>query len=554
MRTIFSNLTRNIFLLFILLPFWGFSQQHKVDSLKIVLSKTKQDTSRLFLQGEIGLAFLDIAPDSALNWWKAANTFAEENRSNHTGKTLERLLIMEGEVISNIGFIYTKRGMILPALEYNFKSLQLRESIGDKHGIAESLNNIAFIYSQQNDFNKALEYYERSATEYGAINDSGGIAFTQVNRGNIYVKSGKDSLALNMFMQALKVLSAQEKFQRGYSACLSSIGNIYLKATNYTAAFYYFNSALRLRIKYNDQFNIAGTYVQLGKLYEQQGMTDSAFHYAEMAYKQAVSTKNSQAIINGANLLSELYAAKGDHKQALDYFKIYIAARDTANNKESGKQMVRQQMSYEYAKEKEVSMIKLAQQRAYTIGGFSALGIVAVLLFFVYRQRNGIAREKKRSDELLLNILPAETAEELKTTGAAKTKSYASVTVMFTDFKNFTQTAELLSAEALVELINFCYGEFDRIVSKYNVEKIKTIGDSYMCAGGLPVANETHAADTVNAAIEILAFIREYNAERKRNALPFFDIRIGLHTGQVVAGIVGTKKFAYDIWGDAVNI
>lgn len=95
---------------------------------------------------------------------------------------------------------------------------------------------------------------------------------------------------------------------------------------------------------------------------------------------------------------------------------------------------------------------------------------------------------------------------------------------MFTDFKNFTQTAELLSAAELVELINFCYGEFDRIVSKYNVEKIKTIGDSYMCAGGLPVANETHAADTVAAAIEMLAYFREYNAARQHEELPFFDI------------------------------
>lgn len=554
MRNATSTRAKKLFLLILLLPLIGFSQQHKADSLKKVFSKTNHDTTKLFLQGEIALAFLDIAPDSALAWWKAAYAFAEEAKSNHSGKALERLLIMEGEIISNIGFIYTNRGMIAPALEYSFKSLQLRESINDKHGIAESLNNIAFIYSQQNDMNKALEYYERSAKGYAGINDLGGVAYTQVNRATIYTRRGEDSLAILMYRQALKILAVKKELQRGYSTCLGSLGTIYMNAGNYSEAMHYYRASLNIREQYNDQFNLANSYVSMGKLYEKQGMNDSAFYYAENAYQQALKNKNSQVLILSSLLLSDLYKIKGDHKQALDYYVLYVAARDTANNKEAAKQMVRQQMSYEYAKEKEVSELKLSQQRAYTIGGFGALAIVGLLLVFVYRQRNGIAREKKRSDELLLNILPTETAEELKATGTAKTKTYANVTVMFTDFKNFTQTAELLSAEELVELINFCYGEFDRIVSKYNVEKIKTIGDSYMCAGGLPVANETHAIDTSGAAFEMLSFIREYNAARKRDGLPFFDIRIGLHTGPVVAGIVGTKKFAYDIWGDAVNI
>src|SRR6185295_14960849 len=125
-----------------------------------------------------------------------------------------------------------------------------------------------------------------------------------------------------------------------------------------------------------------------------------------------------------------------------------------------------------------------------------------------------ISKEKKRSDELLLNILPAETAEELKATGSAKAKSFDSVTVLFTDFKNFTQASEKLGAEELVKEINYCFSAFVKLVTKYKIEKIKTIGDAYMCAGGLPIANVTHAEDVVRAGLEMQQFIEKNKKER----------------------------------------
>ena len=185
-----------------------------------------------------------------------------------------------------------------------------------------------------------------------------------------------------------------------------------------------------------------------------------------------------------------------------------------------------------------------------------ATGLAGALVFLVvvYRQRNKISKEKKRSDELLLNILPAETAEELKRTGTTTAKDFDQVTVMFTDFKNFTSISEKLNAQELVNEINYCYSIFDNIITKHGIEKIKTIGDSYMCAGGLPIANKTNAIDTVTAAIEIRDFMLNEKQERQNEGKPFFEIRIGCNTGSVVAGIVGIKKFAYDIWGDTVNI
>lgn len=165
-----------------------------------------------------------------------------------------------------------------------------------------------------------------------------------------------------------------------------------------------------------------------------------------------------------------------------------------------------------------------------------------------------LREEKKKSDDLLLNILPAEIADELKEKGSAVARDYDKVTVMFTDFKDFTKISEQLTPAALVKEIDFCFRAFDHIIQKYGIEKIKTIGDAYMCVGGLPIPNSNHAINTVKAAIEIRNFMKMHNQEKAAKGEHQFRIRIGIHTGSVVAGIVGIKKFAYDIWGDTVNI
>jgi len=185
---------------------------------------------------------------------------------------------------------------------------------------------------------------------------------------------------------------------------------------------------------------------------------------------------------------------------------------------------------------------------------FNFLGVGSVIFFMVFyfvQKKNFF---QKRTEELLLNILPKEIADELKDTGTNTARHFEAVTVLFTDFKNFTAISEQLSAQELVNEINFCYSAFDNIITKYGIEKIKTIGDSYMCAGGLPVANKTNAEDTVRAAIEIRDFMLKEKEKRAAKDQLFFEIRIGCNTGPVVAGIVGIKKFAYDIWGDTVNI
>lgn len=161
-----------------------------------------------------------------------------------------------------------------------------------------------------------------------------------------------------------------------------------------------------------------------------------------------------------------------------------------------------------------------------------------------------LTKEKQKSDELLLNILPHEIAEELKATGHSKAQQYDKVSVLFTDFVNFTKISEQLGVDDLLEELNINFTAFDGIMERYGMEKIKTIGDAYLAVSGLPVANSDHAQNAVKAAMDIIAFV-----EKRKRQVPYgLDIRIGINSGALIAGIIGVKKFAYDIWGDTVNI
>lgn len=190
-----------------------------------------------------------------------------------------------------------------------------------------------------------------------------------------------------------------------------------------------------------------------------------------------------------------------------------------------------------------------------SILGEQLAGIVhgSALFNQVQAARNVAEVERKKSEKLLLNILPADVAMELKEKGATDPILYESVSVMFTDFKGFTQIAEVLSPRELIQDLDACFVQFDKITERFNLEKLKTIGDSYMCAGGIPKRNQTHAIDCVLAALEIQAFMNLMKQIKEEQSLPYWELRLGIHTGPLVAGVIGEKKFAYDVWGDTVN-
>lgn len=169
-------------------------------------------------------------------------------------------------------------------------------------------------------------------------------------------------------------------------------------------------------------------------------------------------------------------------------------------------------------------------------------------------QKNRIEAESQQSEKLLLNILPAPIAHQLKTTGQATPSQYELASVLFTDFKGFTNIAAEMTPEDIIQELDQCFLAFDEIAERNNLERIKTIGDSYMAAGGVPEANTSNPLDAVQAAIEMQTFMQNRKTELQAQGKPFFECRIGVHSGKIVAGVVGKKKFAYDIWGDTVNL
>lgn len=165
-----------------------------------------------------------------------------------------------------------------------------------------------------------------------------------------------------------------------------------------------------------------------------------------------------------------------------------------------------------------------------------------------------IQEEKQKTDRLLLNILPEETAEELKTKGKATPRFYRSVSVLFADIQDFTKLAESLTPNELVHDLQSYFSRFDDVVSKFFVEKIKTMGDAFLCVGGIPMRNKSHPFDTILVGLELQRIIKELGVEREESGRRAWQLRVGIHTGPVVAGVVGKQKMTYDIWGDSVNI
>ena len=384
--------------------------------------------------------------------------------------------------------------------------------------------------------------------------DSIALASAILNSGDEFLNNKMYDSAFLYFRES-KAIFDKVNYLAGQAYSIGNIGMVYANIGQSNLAEKNINVAIGILEELEDYYPICVYLISMCDIYLQKGDEPTALNYAKRSLKLAEQYGLKEQISDANLKLSELYERAGSLNESLKYYKNYIAYRDSVNNINSVQKMADLRTDYEVSqKQVEVDLLheEKRNQRIILLSLSIIVGLGAILLGTLYWYYKTISREKKRSESLLLNILPAETAKELKHNGKVDAVKFDQVTVLFTDFVQFSKYAEHTEPEQLVKSIDFYFKGFDEITTKYGLEKIKTIGDSYMCACGLPTKNKTHARNAVLAGREMAEFVG--NALKAQDGLNHFEIRIGVHTGPVVAGIVGIKKWQYDIWGDTVNI
>ncbi|HSI71259.1 MAG TPA: adenylate/guanylate cyclase domain-containing protein [Gillisia sp.] len=454
------------------------------------------------------------------------------------------------------------KGSYATALNSFFTSLNYANLTNDRRGIGAVHISIADNYSLIGNSQTSEEYYMRGISILRTVNDSIALATALLNAGDDYFHRGKYDEALEYLLESGDIFEALD-YPLGIAYTLGNVGMVYAQQGKNEEAKKNIYEAIVILEELQDYYPIAVYHTYMADIYAAQEDFPTAFEYAErgleLATKYGLKDEMGQANLTLANL-SE---AAGRYRNAYYYYKDYIVYRDSVKNLESIQQMANLRTDYEVS-QKQIEVDLLDQQRKNQkitmISTIVALVLSALLALGLYRRNKYInkmtrvlAREKNRSEHLLRNILPEQTAKELKDYGRVKSQRFDSVTVLFADFKDFSHHSEYLEPEVLVESVDFYFTKFDEIIDKYGLEKIKTVGDCYMCAGGLPYPSQDHTHKTLLAALEMTDFVKAAKENQGEEDIRF-EIRIGMNTGPVVAGVVGKKKFAYDIWGDTVNI
>lgn len=474
----------------------------------------------------------------------------------------------EANILSNSGAIYFNGGDDVKALEYYLQALSLAEKTGDQLRILTTLNNIGGVYFNKKVTQaKALPYFLKALSLSEEIDDKEAIGTAAANLGEYYFENKDDLKAIKYFEKSLKAYNNSENSPYAYNA----LGKVHKRKKEYNTAISYHERALEISQKLNGNLDIVQSFKGLGQTYITKGDISKGIDYLKRAENLAINFQFPQELKEIYEELAISYAKNRNFETAFLYQTKYTNVKDTLYNIEIDKKLGRLQFDFDLekkqgvinllTKDKELQEAALNRQRlvknAYLIGALMIL-FITVMLYRNFlrkvRMNKLLDQQKDEIEKLLLNTLPATIAKELQETGFAESKEYHKVSVLFSDFVDFTKLAEKDTAQELVTHLNRCIGAFDDIMGKYQLEKIKTIGDAYMCAGGIPELSEGHVVRIVMAGHEMIRFMDGINEERGKLGLAPWKLRVGIHIGPLVAGVVGKKKYTYDIWGNTVNI
>jgi len=546
----------------------GLAGQERIDSLEAELPNAKRDSNQVILLNSLSFHYSNRNTVRGIEYAQKALQLSIDIKWRKG----------EASAYNSLGINYEIKSDYPKALKYYLKALNVIEGHGSERSVAVLLNNIGLIHLKQYEYSKALEYFNKSLESGRAADYKRSILLALHNIGTVYTEKSEYSKALEYFNKSL-VISEEIDDMQYKSSTMSSIGVIYSKTSDYSNAIKYFREGLQICQKLKNKSGIANFLFNIGELYKKLVQDSVNVNPSELDefksfnrninLNKAVKNYEDAILIfeeigdldgrsQGYKALAQLYKLKGEYVKSTNALELHILFKDSVFTLEKEKELA----TLDANREKEVAEKELQIQKMENIRTrnesyllyFGIVGLLIVVIVFFY--------QRKASEKLLLNILPKKIAKRLKGKEKYIADRFEEASVVFIDQVEFTKKSSEASPEELVRNLNDIYTQFDKIADKYGLEKIKTIGDCYMAAAGIPEHRTDHAEATAKFAMEAISVqlnikkkILDSGAENSINEQEESGVlfRCGIDSGPVVAGVIGRKKFIYDLWGDTVN-
>ncbi|MBN8574397.1 MAG: tetratricopeptide repeat protein [Candidatus Kapabacteria bacterium] len=551
----------------------------------------------------IGIVYKGLSEHNlALEYYNAALLLNEE-LGNQIGVA---------SIMGNIGLVYHDLSDYKTALQYYSRALALNEELGNNVGVAACSGNIGNVYAHLSDYGKALEYYSHALTLYEELGNKSGMANNTGNIGNVYVHLSDYGKALEYYSRAL-ALDEELANRSGIAIWTGNIGSIYQNLLDYGQALQYINRALAVNEELGNKDGVANNTGNIGSVYHALSNHDKALEYMNRALMLYEELGNKSGIARFTGNIGSVYFSLLDYEKALKYMSHALKLNEELGNK-VGMAICIGNIGNIYAKEKLILYNPFTAER-YLLQALNILKELgrkkeqyefhqSLSLLYKQQQRTAealnhfeqyhdlekqvqsedakkhveklnyerkhaehekqIAIERARAEaveQVLQNTLPPIIAERLINKENFIADYYSSVSVLFMDLVNFTRIASIVPPKHLIYLLNSIFRAADNVMTSHGLEKIKTIGDAYMAVAGAPEEQSDHAIRAANASIELLDKMnslriiipQELGETTWIESIGEIGVRIGVHSGEAIGGVIGDKKFSFDLWGDAVN-
>jgi class 3 adenylate cyclase len=533
--------------------------QTQVDSLQRLLMTAPPDSVRVQLLNALAWEFRGIQTLRALEYGRQAAKLAEE-----LGITGEQI-----KAYNYIGVVYRNISNYPQAMSFYLKGLELAEKVHNEKEIAYSYNNIGNLYQIQKQYPLALENTFKALASFERLSDKRGAGYAHLRLGEVYEKQSMHEQAIEHYQESLR-LRTELGDKEGLITPLNGLANIYRQMNQLSRSLENYTKSIAIERELGHKKGLASSLIGASRVFTAQGNAALALEYGQEALHAAEQASAMREVEDALNVLYEAYSKKGDFKNAFDWQTRYLHIKDSLDNDETNKQMSLLKTEYEAEKrEAEIKMLN-ESQRMQTLWLNGLIGAILLLIGFTIvlirfnRQRRAankalrkqnveVEHERQRSESLLLNVLPAAIALRIKNGETTIAETFNEATVLFADIVGFTLISSQSSAPDIVNLLDAIFSDFDALAEKYNLEKIKTIGDAYMVVGGVPSPSSDHVERVARFALEMMTEMQKYSDYTFEEQTSVLQIRVGIQTGSVVAGVIGKKKFSYDLWGDTVN-